>query len=69
MGEGYGYQDGEFSLVEFYAQTQKGITTLNTKIIDGNSFPNDTKININLIMDGEVTKSLGLNEGSIIIND
>ena len=69
LGEGYGYQDGEFSLVEFYAQTQKGITTLNTKIIDGNSFPNDTKINIKLIMDGEVRNSFGLIEESIIIND
>ena len=69
LGEGYGYQDGEFSLVEFYAQTQKGITTLNTKIIDGNSFPNDTKINIKLIMDGEVGNSFGLIEESIIIND
>tara|TARA_X000000950_G_scaffold59047_2_gene71579 strand:+ start:31 stop:2175 length:2145 start_codon:yes stop_codon:yes gene_type:complete len=69
LGEGYGYQDGEFSLVEFYAQTQNGITTLNTKIIDGNSFPNDTKINIKLIMDGEVGNSFGLIEESIIIND
>ena len=69
LGEGYGYQDGEFSLVEFYAQTQKGITTLNTKIIDGNSFPNDTKLNIKLIMDGEVRNSFGLIEESIIIND
>ena len=31
LGEGYGYQNGEFSLVEFYAETQNGITTLNTK--------------------------------------
>tara|TARA_A200000113_G_scaffold187575_1_gene175041 strand:- start:828 stop:2972 length:2145 start_codon:yes stop_codon:yes gene_type:complete len=69
LGEGYGYQDGEFSLVEFYAQTQNGITTLNTKIIDGNSFPNDTKINIKLIMDVEVRNSFGLIEESIIIND
>ena len=69
LGEGYGYQDGEFSLVEFYAQTQNGITTLNTKIIDGNSFPNDTKLNIKLIMDGEVRNSFGLIEESIIIND
>ena len=69
LGEGYGYQDGEFSLVEFYAQTQKGITTLNTKIIDGNSFPNDTKIYIKLIMDGEVRNSFGLIEESIVIND
>ena len=48
-------------------ETQKGITTLNTKTIDGNSFPNDTKINIKLIMDGEVRNSFGLIEESIII--
>jgi alpha-glucosidase len=69
LGEGYGYQNGEFSLVEFYAETQKGITTFNTKIIDGNSFPNDTKINIKLIMDGEVRNSFGLIEEYIVIND
>ena len=66
-GEGYGYQDGEFSLLEFYAETQNGITSLNTKTIDGNSFPIDTKINIKLILDNEVINSYGLIEESIVI--
>ena len=69
LGEGYGYKEGEFSLVEFYAETQNGITTLNTKILDGNSFPNDTKINIDLILDNEVRNSFGLFEESIVINN
>jgi alpha-glucosidase len=69
LGEGYGYQDGEFSLLEFYAETQNGITTLNTKIIDGNSFPNDTKINIELVLDSQVRKSFGVIEESIVINN
>ena len=59
----------EFSLVEFYAETQNGITTLNTKTLDGNSFPIDTKINIQLIMDGEIRNSFGLIEESIVINN
>ena len=69
FGEGYGYQNGEFSLVEFYAETQNGITTLNTKTLDGNSFPIDTKINIQLILDGEIRNSFGLIEESIVINN
>jgi len=69
LGEGYGYKEGEFSLVEFYAETQNGITTLNTKILDGNSFPNDTKINIDLILDNEVRNSFGLIEEAIVINN
>lgn len=69
LGEGYGYKEGEFSLLEFYAETQNGITTLNTKILDGNSFPNDTKINIDLILDNEVRNSFGLIEESIVINN
>jgi alpha-glucosidase len=69
LGEGYGYQDGEFSLLEFCAETQNGITTLKTKIIDGNSFPNDIKINIKLIMDGEVRNSFGLIEEPIVIKN
>ena len=69
FGEGYGYQNGEFSLLEFYAETQNGITTLNTKTLDGNSFPIDTKINIQLIMDGEIRNSFGLIEESIVINN
>ena len=69
FGEGYGYQNGEFSLVEFYAETQNGITTLNTKTLDGNSFPIDTKLNIQLIMDGEIRNSFGLIEESIVINN
>ena len=67
LGEGYGYQDGKFSLLEFYAETQNGITRLNTKTIDGNSFPNDTKINIKLILDREVINSFGIIEESIVL--
>ncbi|MCH1612241.1 MAG: alpha-glucosidase [Flavobacteriales bacterium] len=69
FGEGYGYQNGEFSLVEFYAETQNGTTTLKTKTLDGNSFPIDTKINIQLIMDGEIRNSFGLIEEPIVINN
>ena len=68
-GEGYGYQDGEFSLIEFHAETQNGITSLNTKTIDGNSFPNDTKINIKLVLDNEVIISSGVIEESIVIKN
>ena len=50
-------------------ETQNGITTLNTKTLDGNSFPIDTKINIQLIMDGEIRNSFGLIEESIVINN
>jgi hypothetical protein len=40
---------------------------LNTKTIDGNSFPNDTKINIKLILDREVINSFGIIEESIVL--
>jgi alpha-glucosidase len=69
FGEGYGYKDGEFSLIEFNVETQNGITSLNTKTIDGNSLPNDTKINIKLILDSEVINSSGLIEESIVIKN
>ena len=69
LGEGYQYQNGEFSLVEFYAETQNGITTLNAQIIDGNSLPNNTKINIKLILDDEVRNSFGIIENAIVINN
>ena len=69
LGEGYQYQNGEFSLVEFYAETQNGITTLNAQIIDGNSLPNNTKINIKLILDDEVRNSFGLIEDAIVIKN
>lgn len=55
---------GIFSLVEFYPETKNSITSLYTKTIDGNSFPNDTKINIKLILDREVINSLTLTEES-----
>ena len=69
FGEGYGYKDGEFSLIEFNVETQNGITSLNTKTIDGNSLPNDTKINVKLILDSEVINSSGLIEDSIVIKN
>ena len=64
---GYRYQDGEISLIEFYAETQNGINSLNTKTIDGNSFPNDTKINIKLVLDSEVIISSVVIEESTVI--
>ena len=69
FGDGYGYKDGEFSLIEFNVETQNGITSLNTKTIDGNSLPNDTKINVKLILDSEVINSSGLIEDSIVIKN
>ena len=69
FGEGYGYQNGEFSLLEFYAETQNGITTLNTKTLNGNYFPIDTKIIIQFFMDGEIRNSFSLIEEPIVINN
>ena len=68
-GEGFQYQDGEFSVIEFFAETKNGITTLRTQIIDGNSFPNDTKINIKLILDDRIVNSFGLIEETIIMKN
>ena len=62
LGERYGYKDGKFSLLEFYPETKNSIISLYTKTIDGNSFPNDTIINIKLILDREVINSLTLTE-------
>ena len=68
-GEGFQYQDGEFSVIEFFAETKNGISTLRTQIIDGNSFPNDTKINIKLILDDRLVNSFGLIEETIIMKN
>tara|TARA_B110000305_G_scaffold60940_1_gene67562 strand:- start:56 stop:1639 length:1584 start_codon:yes stop_codon:yes gene_type:complete len=68
-GEGFQYQDGEFSVIEFFAETKNGITTLRTQIIDGNSFPNDTKINIKLILDDRIVNSFGLIEQTITMKN
>tara|TARA_B100000768_G_scaffold180698_1_gene201350 strand:- start:3585 stop:3920 length:336 start_codon:yes stop_codon:yes gene_type:complete len=64
LGERYGYQDGKFSLLEFCPETKNSITSLYTKTIDGNSFPNDTKINIKLILYIEVINSFAITEES-----
>ena len=68
-GEGFQYQDGEFSVIEFFAETKNGISTLRTQIIDGNSFPNDTKINIKLILDDRIVNSFGLIEQTITMKN
>ena len=66
-GEGYDYENGQFSLVEFTAEKSSDFINISTSITDGKPLPENTILNIQIINDNDIINSYFQIKDNIIL--
>ena len=66
-GEGYAYENGQFSLVEFTAEKSSEFINISTSNIEGNPLPENTIFNIQIINDNDIVNSFFQIKDNIVL--